>query len=197
MINDSTINKQATVIVIADDSAIVREGMSAVLSNNVSGVHIITTDSKDTALETLVAVSPQLLIMSPVLNIHSELTSYCRKTGCKTLALMSTVVSTGDLCDYDAAITIFDSPMDIISQVVALLNVSSSSATTDAESLSNREREIVIDLVNGLNNKEISQRLGLSVNTVITHRRNILHKLKLHSMASLTLYAVRMGWVPL
>ena len=56
-----------------------------------------------------------------------------------------------------------------------------------------REREVVQLLAEGKTSKEIGAHLHLSVKTVEAHRRNIMHKLDLHSVAELTKYAVREG----
>lgn len=58
------------------------------------------------------------------------------------------------------------------------------------ESISEREKEIIMCLVQGMSNKEIANRLFISVNTVMTHRRNISRKLQIHSLAGLTIYAI-------
>ena len=66
-------------------------------------------------------------------------------------------------------------------------------ADTDSdkpETLSRREKEIVACIAKGLSNKEIADRLYLSVHTVTTHRRNICNKLQIHSPAGLTIYAI-------
>ena len=60
----------------------------------------------------------------------------------------------------------------------------------NSEALSDRERDVIIGVVQGLQNKEIADRLCISVNTVITHRRNIARKLQIHSPAGLTIYAI-------
>ena len=62
--------------------------------------------------------------------------------------------------------------------------------TDDAEILSQREKEILTCVVKGQTNKEIAQTLFLSTHTVITHRRNIVRKLEIHSTAGLTIYAI-------
>ena len=62
--------------------------------------------------------------------------------------------------------------------------------TPGHETLSAREREVIIALVQGMANKEIAAHLGISINTVITHRRNIAQKLQIHSPAGLTIYAI-------
>jgi len=58
------------------------------------------------------------------------------------------------------------------------------------ETLSDREKDVIISLVQGMSNKEIADHLCISVNTVITHRRNIARKLQIHSPAGLTIYAI-------
>ncbi|MBR6129394.1 MAG: helix-turn-helix transcriptional regulator [Bacteroidaceae bacterium] len=63
------------------------------------------------------------------------------------------------------------------------------------ESISEREKEIIICLVQGMSNKEIASQLFISVNTVITHRRNISRKLQIHSLAGLTIYAIANGLI--
>ncbi len=58
------------------------------------------------------------------------------------------------------------------------------------EALSDREKDVIVALVQGMQNKEIADHLCISVNTVITHRRNIARKLQIHSPAGLTIYAI-------
>lgn len=58
------------------------------------------------------------------------------------------------------------------------------------DALSEREKDVIICLVQGMSNKEIADKLFISVNTVITHRRNIARKLQIHSPAGLTIYAI-------
>ena len=59
-----------------------------------------------------------------------------------------------------------------------------------SDTLSDREKEVIIALVQGMANKEIADHLCISTNTVITHRRNIARKLQIHSPAGLTIYAI-------
>ena len=59
--------------------------------------------------------------------------------------------------------------------------------------LGDREREVLQLLAEGATSRGISGRLHISVKTVETHRRNIMKKLDLHSVATLTKYAIREG----
>lgn len=61
--------------------------------------------------------------------------------------------------------------------------------------LSARETEVLALIVRGFINKEIADRLCISLPTVITHRKNICDKLHLRSVSSLTIYAVTHGIV--
>jgi DNA-binding NarL/FixJ family response regulator len=61
------------------------------------------------------------------------------------------------------------------------------------ELLGAREREVLQLLAEGLSSSQIARRLFVSTSTVETHRRNIMRKLNLHSVAELTKYAIREG----
>lgn len=67
--------------------------------------------------------------------------------------------------------------------------------TDEANTLSEREREIIAYIVKGLTNKEIAAELFLSINTILTHRKNISRKLDIHSVSGLTIYAIVNGIV--
>lgn len=64
---------------------------------------------------------------------------------------------------------------------------------SSAPALSQREAEVLALVVRGFINKEIADRLCISLTTVITHRKNICGKLHLHSVSALTVYAVMHG----
>lgn len=65
------------------------------------------------------------------------------------------------------------------------------------EALSEREKEIIRLIAKGLTNKEIAEKLFLSVHTVTTHRRNISSKLQIHSSVGITIFAIVNGLLPL
>ncbi|MCI6617418.1 MAG: helix-turn-helix transcriptional regulator [Prevotella sp.] len=75
---------------------------------------------------------------------------------------------------------------DVSAKISNMINQSSNTADT----LSDREKEVIVSLVQGMTNKEIADHLCISINTVITHRRNIARKLQIHSPAGLTIYAI-------
>ena len=62
-------------------------------------------------------------------------------------------------------------------------------------SLTQREIDVLRLVVAGLLNKQIAQRLDVALTTVISHRRNLVRKLGIRSVAGLTIYAVTKGYV--
>lgn len=59
--------------------------------------------------------------------------------------------------------------------------------------LTNREREVLQLVSEGLNSKEIAQKLGLALKTVLAHRNNIMQKLNMHNQAQLIRFALKEG----
>ncbi len=63
------------------------------------------------------------------------------------------------------------------------------------DGLTEREREILALIAEGLSNQEIAQKLYISIKTVQTHRTHIMEKLDLHNRAQLVRYAIRKGLI--
>ena len=63
--------------------------------------------------------------------------------------------------------------------------------------LTGREREVLQLIAEGKTTKEIASCLHVSINTIDTHRRQVMEKLDMHNIAELTKYAIRKGLTPL
>jgi DNA-binding CsgD family transcriptional regulator len=81
-----------------------------------------------------------------------------------------------------------------IPEAVGVLPADAQAAHTDPP-LTRRETEVLRHAAAGLQNKEVAQRLGLSVATVRNHIHNILDKLGVHSKLEAVSLAFRSGWV--
>lgn len=64
-----------------------------------------------------------------------------------------------------------------------------------SQCLSERETEVLTLVARGLINKEIADRLGIGLTTVISHRRNLMEKLGIRTVAGLAVYALTEGLV--
>jgi two-component system NarL family response regulator len=87
----------------------------------------------------------------------------------------------------------FLSPEIAGSVVASHLRGSSQDHAAAASTLAPRERQILQLLAEGHTSSEIARRLHIATTTVDSHRRNIMKKLDLHSVAELTKYAIREG----
>lgn len=72
----------------------------------------------------------------------------------------------------------------------------SDEAAEKAPRLTPRETEVLQGIVGGLINKEIAERMGVSLATVITHRKHLTEKLGTRSVSALTIYAITRGLAP-
>ncbi len=79
--------------------------------------------------------------------------------------------------------------------VAGALNEKTADPNNPGDTLSPREREVLLLIAEGKTNKEIATKLNLSVYTVDSHRGKIMEKLNLHSAGELVRFAIKNGLV--
>ena len=95
------------------------------------------------------------------------------------------------LRNYDGCIGMFSTQEQIEKKLLSALKTTSDKEQDDnCNELSTRECEILTAVAKGKTNKEIADEFNISIHTVISHRKNISHKLGINSIAGLTIYAV-------
>lgn len=95
------------------------------------------------------------------------------------------------LTQFDSIINISDTPEIIAGVLNKLTQLSPNNFETPAgEQITERETDVLIHLVHGLSNKEIADKLNISIHTVVSHRKNIIQKTGIKSQAGLTIYAI-------
>ena len=207
-------------ILIADDHEIVRQGVRSLLANH-PGWEICgeARDGRE-AVECSKALKPDLVLLDigmPNLNgldaarqiiAHHPLTHVLVLTIYDSDQVVRDVLAAG----ARGFLLKSDAGKDLINAVEAMQRHSTFFTSQVAEivldgyldsrqqfpapprnRLTPREREVVQLLAEGKTSKEVAVALHLSVKTAETHRTNIMRKLDLHSVADLTLYAVRNG----
>lgn len=188
-------NNDAIRIAVAETSVIVRGGLTAALKRlsnvKVQPIELLSMEAVHDCIRTQ---CPDMLIVNPAFGDFFDVTRFREETSGKKIRLIALVTSFVDaslLNKYDESISIFDDLENLSKKIAGLLNMTSEEEDIDSQdTLSQREREIVICVVKGMTNKEIAEKLFLSIHTVITHRRNISKKLQIHSAAGLTIYAI-------
>lgn len=169
-------------------SVIIQKGIATILSRtpdiNIT-LHDITGEN---AAREIQNKKPTIIIADPMILSKEDIDLLKSQSVCnlRIIALQSTQVPSYVSKLYDGVISIYDNEEAISS----LIKSYASPEERNHKELTQREKEIVVGIVKGLSNKEIAQEMSVSVNTVMTHRRNIAAKLQIHSPAGLTIYAI-------
>lgn len=169
-------------------SVIIQKGIATILSRtpdiNIT-LHDIT--GKNAARE-IQNKKPTIIIADPMILSKEDIDLLKSQSVCnlRIIALQSSQVPSYVSKLYDGVISIYDNEEAISS----LIKSYASPEERNHKELTQREKEIVVGIVKGLSNKEIAKEMSVSVNTVMTHRRNIAAKLQIHSPAGLTIYAI-------
>lgn len=108
--------------------------------------------------------------------------------------LLADAVESIKTCNRDLNLHTYLEDDILIPQIHALENTPVSQeakpVNNQEDELSEREKEIVRSVAQGMSNKQIADIHFISIHTVITHRRNISRKLGIHSSAGLVIYAI-------
>ena len=178
-------------VAIAEPSVIIRTGLLTLLKRLTSlPIDVFEVLELDNLEMLLVKYRPDVLIINPMFVDNNTLSSFRRSNKLKNIkyvALQTTILDLRLLKQYDQVISTtlnIEQIREIMSKLIMAKD------NVDSLALSDREKDIVIAIAEGLTNKEIANKLHISANTVMTHRKNISSKLNIHSPAGLVLYAI-------
>ena len=211
---------EATRVLLADDHTLVREGVRRILESS-PGIEVVGEVADGAAaldqlarieadvlvldltmpgadgfevLRSAKAIRPGLKVLVLSMHADSEHISRAVRDGADGYLLKDSAVQ--DLVAGIHAVTegrsYFSPP---VQAALAALLRAPSGPRVGLEVLTEREREVLRLVAEGLASKEIAARLSISARTVETHRANLMRKLGLRSVALLTQFAIREGLV--
>lgn len=209
-------------IVLADDHAVVREGLKAVVSAQEDMRVVGEAADGEAAWRAAKELAPDVLVMDlsmPVmggaeatarvkhdcpsvkvlaLTVHEErlyLTQLLRAgasgyvlkraASAELVRAVRTVAAGGTYIDPSVAAAV----------VEGYLDAEAAAEQPVHDTLSDRERQVLVSIARGFSNKEIAAELGLSIKTVETYKARVAEKLGLHSRVEIVRYAARHGWL--
>jgi two-component system response regulator NreC len=193
-------------VLIADDHKMMRDGLRAVLEK--AGIVVCGEAAEGfEAVELAQSLQPQIIVMDismPLLNgidATRQVLAKCADVRVIALSMNSdrryvTAMFKAGAVGYLLKNSAADELIQALHAVAdGLTYVSPTVAATVVvdKPLSAREREVLQLLAEGNSSKDIAKLLGVAVPTIETHRRQIMGKLKLHSIAELTKFAIREG----
>lgn len=180
-------------VLIIEPSDLIVEGLLKVLAGNPK-LRLLAPQREVTDLESRLAMTqPDVVIINPTLCDNVQLIR--GGTGVQVLALVYQYVRVSRLRNFDGVVDVRDSLSTIVQTVVDAADNSGldqleKSNRSGSYDLTKRETAVLIEVARGLTNKEIAERLNVSVFTVTTHRKNIVRKTGIKSVAGLTVYAL-------
>lgn len=211
-------------VIIADDHAIIREGLKSLLEAKGIKVLDIARNGRE-ALEKAIALEPDIMMMDismPDLNgveatarireevPHTRVIALSMHSGKNMVDKMFASGASGYVLKESAFDEIYDAIQGVIRGNFYLTPSIARMYVDDHTSLggkcdrlpkftkiSKKEREILQLVAEGVTTREIAEKLGVSIKTVETHRRNIMKKLNIFSVAGLTKYAIKEGIISL
>lgn len=184
-----------TRILLIEKSPVVAGGLAKMLQDSPTFEVTAVAENLNRITERIVVAKPDIIVLNPALVDYSKrqsLRSFFQDT--TQIPLVALVYAYFDplwLKSFNAVIDINDDKPKIESKLAEVLaHGSGHSESTELYELSDRERDVLIELSKGKTNKEVAEKLHISVHTVITHRKNIVRKTGIKSIAGLAVYAM-------
>jgi DNA-binding NarL/FixJ family response regulator len=208
-------------IVVADDHEIVREGLVKLLEAREDFEVVGEAANGEEAVELVLEKQPDIVLMdinmpklsgidatrrigkqgssSKILVLSMHESRSCveevLRAGAAGYVVKSSALS--DVHDAIDAVRAGDSYLSpaITQQVVDAIARPGDSSPSGVSMLTDREREVLHLIAEGLSSKEIAVQLGVSLKTIDSHRSNLMEKLDIHKVSGLVRFAIRSGLV--
>jgi DNA-binding CsgD family transcriptional regulator len=190
-------DKGRTYIAILEPSQIIVEGLSNLLMKQKKNFYIYRFNDLEELKNSSVKEQFQIALINPT-TIQNRIADLVKlKNTYPQILWIALIYSFFDeeiIRKFDDTILVTATP-DQIARKLGQMNYVNDK--NQQEDLSDREIEVLSELVKGLSNKEIADKLNISVHTVISHRKNINEKTGIKSLSGLTIYAITRKIIPL
>jgi DNA-binding NarL/FixJ family response regulator len=182
--------------IIIEPSEIIREGIRLFLEQNpcfqVAGCFPDLQSFEDKIIKDgfqIILFNPAIIKFYQPVNIRNLFAGY---PDVCLIAISYQYVDAETLQYFDGILDIYGEGWKIPKKILKIVETAhpQNDRTADSIELSDREKEILVALAQGLANKEIADKLYISTHTVISHRKNIVRKTGIKTVAGLTIYAV-------
>ena len=200
-------------VLLADDHTLVRRGFRRLLEDDTDIEVVGEASDGDEAVTLALRLTPHVVVMDCAMPGTSGLVATRRilerapKTAVLMLSMHSEATLVRQATDAGARGYVLKDAIDL-DLAAAVKRVAAGETVLDPKltqpsalkgerdhGLSVRELEVLRHICDGLSNRAIATKLGLSVNTVAVHRANIMKTLGVHKTAELVVYAIQNGLV--
>lgn len=178
-------------VAIIEPSIIIAEGLCKILQSSaeadVIGIYPTLRDFAERRVARDIEV---VIVGSQAVRGGESVRGSVAELGTTIVLLAMTMVDEEVLRQVDGVINIYDNEAALLRKLRAAIEQVQTNPYSDSHDLSERERDVLILVAKGMANKEIADRLNISIHTVMSHRKNITHKTGIKSVAGLTVYAL-------
>ena len=181
--------------VIAEPSTMLRIGLEQLLRELPDAEVVFSTDNLNSLSARINALRPDILIVNPLLFDYAKRATlraeFDQLSNLRLVGLITSYIESQHQRQFSGIIELNDDFQRVKSTLNQVANsIQTDNDEPDTDPLSDREKDVLICLSKGLKNNEIADQLNISVHTVITHRKNIVRKTGIKSVAALTVYAI-------
>ena len=175
-------------IAIVEPSVIIAQGVASILAASGEADVVAIYPTLRAYADRLNVKDVEVVVVGSQVAVGAQLRSELQ--GVAVVLLSTTVVDEDVLRQVDGVINIYDDEATLMRKVRTAVEQGETNPYSDSHDLSERERDVLILVAKGMANKEIADRLNISIHTVMSHRKNITHKTGIKSVAGLTVYAL-------
>ena len=179
-------------ILLGEESTIIALGFEKLLESS-AYFQVVSHVEKFAQIEEKIATTkPDIIIVNPALTgaVKGDGETINRFEEIKIVALVHNYIGQDILKQYNATIDINDTRQEVENKLNEALAKECEEEEKLNYELSERETDVLIAVAKGMQNKEIADNLNISIHTVISHRKNIVAKTGIKSVAGLTVYAL-------
>lgn len=181
-------------IIIWESSPMITEGLSKIIGSASDMDIIKKLCGNENMSEVLTINKVDVLILNASLmgyDLSDKLHNIRREfPNLSIIGLHSNYINSNQLKQFDDIIELDDNQRNILEKIRNAFSSEKADENNDNCELSTREKEVLVNIVKGMTNKEIADTLNISIHTVISHRKNITHKTGIKSVSGLTVYAL-------
>ena len=179
-------------ILLGEESTIIALGFEKLLESSAYFQVVSHVEKFAQIEEKIVTTKPDIIIVNPALTgaVKGDGETINRFEEIKIVALVHNYIGQDILKQYNATIDINDTRQEVENKLNEALAKESEEEEKLNYELSERETDVLIAVAKGMQNKEIADNLNISIHTVISHRKNIVAKTGIKSVAGLTVYAL-------
>ncbi len=174
-------------------SDIIYEGLYTVLTQSELECSVCKVASLEDFQEIIHSKAVDILVTNPMQLVNRTKEVRKLKNNYQNLSIIG--INMG-IIDKDLAhllddtFTVYDSVPQVLNKIVKSSANNDNKNSTKSDNLTEREIDVLTNLVHGMSNKEIAETLNISIHTVVTHRKNISAKTGIRSQSGLTIYAI-------